>query len=231
MMRYTRALCILWIVAAHPVLAQSVLDATVATVNGEYVMKSDVLWNLALDPTVRPEDFWSQPTQDLMLRTLIDQRLLLQEASKLPATTVGDEEVADYIKGLAERFNSDDANRFTRRLALVGLTGPRLETIVRDRLQIEKYVDFRFRSFIVLTEPEVRQYFDTEIKPKLEDQTAAGLDKIFAAQRPKIEQSMTEEKITTAIDTYLEEARSRAEVVIFEPGVGSQGTGTGAGGR
>jgi hypothetical protein len=216
-MRYATALCILALLGA-PAWGQApaTVEATVAAVNGEYVYKSDVLWNLALDPSVRPEEFWRRRPQNLMLRTIIDQRLLLQDASRLPATAVGQEEVDAYIKQLGGRFNSpDDPSRFERRLALVGLTRERLERIVRERLQIEKYVDFRFRSFVIVTEAEVRQYFEAEVRPKLEAQTPEALEKVLAAERPKIEQVLAEEKITAAIDTYLEEARARAETVVF----------------
>lgn len=195
------------------------VDATVATVNGEVVLKSDVLWNLALDREVAPAEFWDPKVQDMMLRTIVDQRLLLQEAAKLPATQATDEEVSKEIASLASQFNdAGDPNRFEARLRLVGLEMPRLARIVRDRLQITKFVDFRFRSFVVVTEPEIKAYFDAEIRPKLGDQTEAALAATLAAQRADIERVLVEEKINNAIDVYLEEARSRAEVVrLLEP--------------
>ena len=205
------------VVSALPgVAAQDVFDGTVAEVDGELILKSDILWNLALDPAVAPAEFWDPATQKLMLRTLIDQRILLQEAAKLPATRVTDEEIAAAREELAGKFNgSDDPTRFERRLQLVGLSGPRLGAILRERQQILKFVDFRFRSFVVVTEPEIVRYFESELKPNLEDQTAVALEKAFAAERPTIERALIEEKINNAIDEYLEQARARARVVVF----------------
>jgi hypothetical protein len=193
------------------------IDATIATVNGDLVLKSDVLWNLALDPNVAPAEFWDHKVQDMMLRTIIDQRLLLQEASKLPATQATTEEVRQEIGKLANEFNGNsDPTRFETRLRLVGLDMLRLEQIIRDRLQITKFVDFRFRSFVVVTEPEITAYFDAEIKPKLPDKTPAALAAALAAQRPQIEKLLVEEKINDAIDTYLTAARGRAEVIRLD---------------
>jgi hypothetical protein len=193
---------------------QTELDRTLATVNGDLVLKSDVLWNLALDPEVAPAEFWDAKVQEMMLRTLIDQRILLQEALKLPTTRATDEEILAEITNLAAQFNSaDDTMRFEKRLELVGLTGPRLARIVRARLRITKFIDFRFRSFVVVTEPEIHAYFDAEIRPKLPDRTEAAANAALEAQRKAIEQLLVEEKINNSIDVFLDDARARAEVV------------------
>jgi hypothetical protein len=214
--RRRAAAVVLALLAACATLAraQAVLDETVATVNGELIAKSDVLWNLALDRSVSPEDFWRTQAQRFMLETLIDQRLLLQEAAKLPATTVTDEEVERRIAELSSGFSSaEDPNRFVRRQALVGLTRGRLERIVRDRLRIEKFVDFRFRSFAVVTEPEISRYFDAEIRPKLEAQGLVVAEHEAAKLRPQIEAALVDRKVTAELDEYLAETRAKAEVV------------------
>jgi hypothetical protein len=193
--------------------AQQPFDATVATVNGEVIYRSDILWQLALDPTLAPEDFWKSENHELMLRTLIDQRLLLQDATRLPETSPSDSEVGVMREQLAARFNStDDPTRFERRLQLVGLSGPRLNSILADRIRITKFVDFRFRSFVVVTEPEIVEYFDTEIRPQLPDSTEEAARQVLAARRAEIELVLTEEKINAAIDVYLEQLRARADV-------------------
>ncbi len=196
---------------------QSLFDATIADVNGDLILQSDILWSLALDPAVAPAEFWDPAVQRLMLRTLIDQRILIQEAAKLPATRVTDEEIAAARGELVQNFNTpDDSTRFERRQRLVGLSGPRLEGILRERQQILKFVDFRFRSFVVVTEPEIVRYFESEVKPGLPDQSPGAVSDAFAAERRRIEQVLIEEKINSSIDEYLEEARARAQVVVFD---------------
>lgn len=217
-----RRLCCLavLVVALSPPVAfglQTEFDATIATVNGDLILKTDILWNLALDPDVAPAEFWDAKTQDMMLRTLIDQRLLLQEAAKLPSTRVSTEEVQDEIQKLAAQMNPpDDTTRFSRRLDLVGLTSDRLVRIVRNRLRILKFVDFRFRSFVVVTEPEIQSYFDAEVKPEYPNATQAELEAALKAQHDTIERLLVEEKINNAIDVYLDEARARAEIVRLD---------------
>src|SRR4029079_5403630 len=104
-------------------------------------------------PKTRPEDFWKPRPQEFMLRTLVDQKLILQDAGKLPSTQVTDEEIDACVVRLQSQFSaSDDSTRFERRLDLVGLKGPQLQAIARDRLRIGKYIEFRFGSFVIVTE-------------------------------------------------------------------------------
>src|ERR1041384_8819190 len=67
--------------------AQQVVDKMVATVNAgvktDLITYSDLLWQLAL----QPRTVLDNPTSEDLnraLRLLIDQRLILQEAEKLP---------------------------------------------------------------------------------------------------------------------------------------------------
>jgi hypothetical protein len=199
--------------------AAAVIDETTARVNGDLILKSEILWNLALLPNVAPTQFWESRTQEMMLRTLIDQRLILQEAAKLPSIRVTEEDVAKAIAEARDEFDrADDTQRFEQRCQLVGLTGPRLAEIVRARVTITKFVDFRFRTFVVVTEPEIKRYFDTEIKtkPELQGLTQAALQAAFDANHAAIEKVLVEEKVNEAIDTFLEEARARANVVRLD---------------
>lgn len=215
-MNIGRIAVILVLLASPAAAQQGMFDATVADVDGELILQSDVLWNLALDPAVAPSEFWDPTVQRMMLRTLVDQRILLQEAAKLPATSVTDDEIAAAREQLARDFNSgDDPTRFERRMRLVGLSGPRLTEILRGRQQILKFVDFRFRSFVVVTEPEIVRFFESDVKPNLPDQSPGAVDEALAAKRREIEQALIEEKINSSIDEYLEQARERARVVVF----------------
>src|SRR5919205_108299 len=80
-----------------------VVDRMVAVVNGsELITYSDLLWQLALQPGVPIE---SPRREDLAraLELLIDQRLVVQEADKLPHVHATEEEVVRARNELAKR--------------------------------------------------------------------------------------------------------------------------------
>src|SRR5678815_2050430 len=89
--------------------AQQVVDKMVATVNAgvktDLITYSDLLWQLALQPGTVLDN----PTSaDLnrALRLLIDQRLILQEAEKLPTIVPTQKEISDARDELARNFPS-----------------------------------------------------------------------------------------------------------------------------
>ncbi|MDQ3746559.1 MAG: SurA N-terminal domain-containing protein, partial [Acidobacteriota bacterium] len=98
---------------------QEVVDRMVAVVNDTgLITYSDLLWQLALQPSV-PLD---RPRQDDLrgaLDLLIGQRLILQEAEKLPAVAPTQKEIDDETTRLIGFFPSQAA--FYERLARVGL--------------------------------------------------------------------------------------------------------------
>src|SRR6476660_4077371 len=111
--------------AAH---AQQVVDKMVATVNAgvktELITYSDLLWQLALQPNT-PLDNPSSADLNHALRLLIDQRLILQEAEKLPSIAPTSKEISDARDELARQFESQ--TEFQQRLLRVGLTNEKLD--------------------------------------------------------------------------------------------------------
>src|SRR4030095_11420487 len=131
---------------------QEVVDRMVATVNAgvrtDLITYSDLVWQLALQPNT---PLVSPNSQDLnrALRLIIDQRLILQEAEKLPTIAPTAEEVKTARDDLSKSFPS--AAEFQQRLMLVGLTSEKLDEILEQRIRIEKYLDFRFRNFVLIS--------------------------------------------------------------------------------
>src|SRR5688572_11233997 len=90
-----------------------VVDRMVAIVNGgELITYSDLLWQLALQPNV-PID--NPRLEDLRrsLALLIDQRLVVQEADKLPHVHANEQEMKAAEAELIKRFPS--VEEFQRR--------------------------------------------------------------------------------------------------------------------
>ena len=83
-----------------------IVDRIVAIVNGGgMITYSDLLWQLALQPGV-PLDNPRQEDLRRALDVVIDQRLVLQEASKLPHSHATEKEIADAETDLIKRFPS-----------------------------------------------------------------------------------------------------------------------------
>ena len=180
----------------------------------ELITYSDLLWQVALQPDSPLENPGSAELNSA-LNVTINQRLILQEAEKLPAVAPTDKEIQDSLNILYKRFPSRP--EFELRVAKVGLNSDQLREIVRQRLVIEKYLDFRFRSFVVVTQQEVADYYRDVYLPRFRRTAPGRIVPTLEEVRSELEKILTESKIETDTDSFIESARERAEITMLNP--------------
>jgi hypothetical protein len=189
----------------------------VATVNAgvktDLIAYSDLMWQLALQPET-PLDNPSSAALNNALRLLIDQHLILQEAEKLPSIAPTAKEITDERDALAKLF---PAGEFQQRLLKVGLTTEKLNEILEQRLKMEKYLDFRFRNFVVVSQQEVADYYRDVFVPRFRQRNRGQIVPPLEMVRQQLEQELTERKIESETDEFLDSARERAEIVTLNP--------------
>src|SRR5437660_229711 len=220
------ALCALLFALCSSASAQTVVDKTVASVtNGaratpDLITYSDLVWQLALEPERALADPPSSKDLNEALKTLEDQLLIVQEARKLPIaeTAEGQKEfekaVTDMLNDLVRRFGSRE--RLQERMNHVGLTSEQLDAILRDRVTIERYLDFRFRAFAIATPKEITDRYQKlygaarnsgKIVPTLDE------------ARDRLEEEVKNEKIAVEIDNFVDSLRDQpgTEIVVLNP--------------
>ncbi len=203
---------------------QKIVDKIVATVRyspsdtPEIITYSDILWQIALSPGVslnppKIEDLKSN------LDLLIEQKLFLLEAKRLPRNLPTEAEIRQEIERVAAQFPS--IFEFEKRLRLVGFISVRDENfqkIIEDRLTIEKYIDFRFRSFVIVTNEEERKYYNEVFVPSFRRRNPDLLVPPFEKVQQNINEILTETKVSEDIEKFLYEAKQRAEIeILLEP--------------
>ncbi len=198
---------------------REVVDKTVAVVSdgvrAELITYSDLLWQLALQPGAQLEN----PRSDEMnqaLQTLINQRLFTLEAERLPRTAPGEKEILDEINTILTRFPS--AAVFEARLKQVGFESVKddaFERLIAQRVATEKYVDFRFASFVVITGDDETKYYRDIFVPAFRQKSPGVLVPSFEEKQTEIHRILTREKVASGIDSFLDEAKRRAVVEIL----------------
>ena len=206
--------------------AQTIVDKMVASVtNGsratpDLITYSDLVWQLALEPSRPLNEKPASADLNRALRLMEDQLLILQEARKLPTADSDQalQEFEDAVKKkrdeLAQEFGS--AARLQERMARVGLSSDQLNAILRDRVTIEKYLDFRFRAFVLIPSKEITDRYNQEYAPL---RNSGKIVPTFEQARSRIEQELTNEKIASEIDTFIDSLREQqgTEIVIISP--------------
>jgi hypothetical protein len=200
--------------------AQQVVDKTIAVVRdatrSELITYSDLMWYLALQPGV-PVDPPRVEDLNTALQGLIDLRLYALEAKRLPGGTPTPKDLADYLNDdIISKFHS--TAEFEARLRLVGFNSIKdvgFEQLLTERLAIERYVSFRFGSFVVVTPDEVQDYYRGEWAAEFRRRSPGRLLPPFEEVRGVIEAQLRENKKLIKQEAFLDEARARDEVEIL----------------
>ena len=218
------ALCAFLFALSPPAHAQVIADKAVASVtNGsratpDLITYSDLIWQLALEPATPFAEKPSSKNLNRALRELEDQALVLQEARKLPSADTPearkdrDEEVKKRRDELAQLMGS--AAHLQERMTRVGLTSEQLDSILRDRVMVDKYFDFRFRAFVVIAPKEITdRYNETYVRERNSGRIVPTLDQV----RSRIEEDLRVEKIAAEIDAFVDKLRDQpgTEIVVL----------------
>jgi hypothetical protein len=215
-------LCLsLAVILAGASYAQNIVDKTVATVSDgirtELITYSDLKWQLALQPgapltPARSEDLTTA------LNLLVNQRIFALEAERIPRAAPSEATVEAEIKRILAVFPS--TGEFERRLRLVGFDSVKddnFEQLIAKRIAIENYIDFRFRSFIVNTPEEEARYYNETFVPDFRRRYPGVLMPTLEEKRREIDRLLTESKVLSNIEAYLDDAKRRVEIVILKP--------------
>lgn len=199
--------------------AQTIVDKTVATVSDgvrtEVILYSEILWQLALQPR---SSLTAPSKEDLntALDSLINQQLFALEALRLPRTKPTDDEIQAEIRTILSRFPSTAV--FEERLRSVGFSSVRDDDFVElitKRVAINSFIDFRFRSFVIVNADEVQKYYSDTFVPDFRRRQPGVVIPTLESQRAAIHSQLVEDKVAARIESFLDDRKRQAEIVIL----------------
>lgn len=180
----------------------------------------EVITELQLDEEVRVTAFLNRKPilRDLNTRRAAAGRLVQQlivrrdiEVSRYPLPE--EQDLNRYYDQVRGEFRN--AAEFSDALARYGLT----EAILRDHLALQlttlRFIEFRFRPQIDVSETEIQAAYQREIATW---KTAhSGAAPTLEASRESIRKALVEQRIDRALDAWLQERRRRVHIVYVDP--------------
>lgn len=170
----------------QPLAAQTVLvDRIVAVVEGRPVLLSEV--------RVLEQVSGRSPAE--ALEALIDERLMIREAARLPQAALTTEEEERARASLRERADA----------ARVSASERDLRQIARRQATIVKYVEFRFRPQVRVDEDAVRRAYDEAWsgRPDAPD---------FETASPELRRRLAEDDLRQRMEAWVKDLRAGADV-------------------
>jgi hypothetical protein len=162
-----------------------VIERILAVVDGRPLLQTEV----ALVEVVRGLD------REAALEALIDERLMLREASRLPQTAVGAEDEERALASLRARFPEQ-----TRDVSEVDL-----RRLARRQTAILKYVEYRFRPLVRVKDDELRRTYQERHAGR---KGAPAFEAVAGPLREELEAA----ELGRRIEAWVAELRAGAEI-------------------
>ena len=179
---------------AVPPPQTELVERVVAVVDERPLLLSDV----------RAQRAVSGLAEEAALEAAIDERLMHAEAARIPQAEVSAEEEDRALALLLE----------TRPALRSEVEEPNLRRLLHRQLAILKYVEFRFRPQVRVSDEEVRQAWEEE---QAGDPAGPALEDEQEAIRARLERRALDERV----EAWVKELRSRADVRYVSPPPGT----------
>ena len=189
-----------WILMTLALGRAEIIDGVVAVVGREVVLQSD------LDREGRLEAFFgaATPVPAQVLERLLRQRLLFQEMEQTAPPEVSPAQARKWIEQMRPA-DKDPSRQGLREADLVEYAG--------RQLQVERFVDQRFKTDLQVTPQEIDEYYQKRLRPELERQGVVDIPPLEKIQA-RVEQAAREEKANQALDEWLAESRQRSVRIL-----------------
>jgi hypothetical protein len=119
----------------------------------------------------------------------------------LPALSEGDAELR------AQQASSEDLRKY-------GITEDELRQHLWWQLTMLRFIDYRFRPAIQITDAEIRDYYSKK-RAEWEQEGAAKIPSLEES-RADVEKILTAERVDQAVDRWLGDARTRLDIQYHE---------------
>jgi hypothetical protein len=211
-----------------------VLDRVVAIVNNRAILASDVDEEMrlaVLDPgwagtaAVTPK----LALERLVSRALIQQQIRQEEAQAAePLQAEVDARLWEIRKELPAcvRSNCGSEDGWKAFLATHGLAPDRVESYLRYRIEILRFIEQRFRQGIRISPEEIEAYYRETLLPQYKaGEAAPPLDKVAS----RIEEILLEQQVSVLFDDWLRNLRKQGDVKVLDPALETPETAGGTG--
>lgn len=197
----------------------TLVDQVVAIVNGDLVLESDVDEErrfMAFQPYRGPEETF--PRQQAVER-LIDRTLILQQAKAEPDADVTSAEAKTQLETLrrdipaCKQYHCETTAGWTNFVHDQGFTVDALTERWRQRMQVLKFIEARFRMGIRIAPQEIQDYYSKTLLPEYAKQKATppGVDAI----RDRIQEVLLQKQVSNLLGDWLKTLRAEGTVRVM----------------
>ena len=187
-----------------------IIDRVAVVVGNSVITESEILREIRLTALLNgePLDFGPASKRKTAER-LVEQRLIRNEINVSLYPAPAPDALELMTKEVRERFGSQE--RYRQELQRTGVTEDDLKAHLQRTVATLRFLDFRFRPGMQITEEEIRKYFDEQLAPQLRKGNPGGKFSL-GDYRGQVEDALIAERVDKASDLWLKEAREHTRI-------------------
>jgi len=197
--RFRLAICIvLCIILFYPaILYAVVLNNIAGVIDGEIIPYRSVLIEKTFNLT--------EGSDKEILHKIIDRRLLLKEAEKfkITETSQDNKNIQKVLQDIKESLGED---KFNRLLQEYELKETDLLNLIKNRIIVERFIDFRINFFVVVSDDAIKAYYN--------DHRDEYGDKVLDDVSEQIKAILFKTESNRRLEDYLDQLRRNAKISI-----------------
>jgi len=197
------------------------LDRVVAVVNEDLILESD-LDEEARMAAFQPLGGQTTATRKELIERLIDRDLILQQMRLQPQPPITDAQVDAELGVLRKNipqcaaYGCETNAGWEKFVAAQGFTVEELKERWRQRMEVLRFIEARFRMGIRISQAEMDAYYKETLVPAYEKEKVAP--PVEAAIADRIQEILLQRQVDKLLDDWLTSLRAEGSVKIVKPG-------------
>jgi peptidyl-prolyl cis-trans isomerase SurA len=193
-----------------------VVDRVAISVGQQVVTESEIRRQIRRSAFFsNSEPDFSPAARKLAAEQLIDQALIRREIELTKYAPVPMAEVNERMEEFKARRNLTQ-EQFQASLTKVGFEEADFKEELLWQLTLLRFIDFRFRPSIQVSEAEVRDYYDKTFVPQFKKANPGVEPPPVEQVQPRIQAVVASEKSNTTLFRWLQQSRQQVRIKFFE---------------
>jgi parvulin-like peptidyl-prolyl isomerase len=193
----------------------------VAVVNGEVILESDVEEERRFEQIQPYRRISAEFVRERAIERLVNRALILQQAQLMPEEAITDAaldaQLATLKKDIPEckQYQCETDEGWQKFLADHGFTVEEFRERWRQRMELLRFIELRFRSGVRISDDEIKAYYEKTMLPEYAKQKATPPKLETISKR--IEEVLLQQQVGALLQDWLKSLRAQGNVRMITP--------------
>lgn len=196
------------------------VDQVVGIVNGDLILESDVEEERRFE-AFQPYRNNANSSRADIIKRLVDRQLILQQAKLNPDNSVTDADAMAQLQvlrkdiPLCRQYHCETEAGWNKFVAAQGFTQRELLDRWKQRMEILKFIEMRFRMGVQVTPAQIKTYYDKTLLPQFASKGTPAPK--LASISERIQEILLQQQVSNLLGDWLKQLKAQGTVRMMHP--------------